>query len=246
MPESCATYTPIMRKVYKDPVYGQNVVCDAELVTNGDAESNGFNPAPIVAGGRLVILEEDGNKFFRLSGRSSYASTIKYDFDDTTCFTRGVTYIMSARVRYQYTEGFVGGSVPYYWLIQLKRGSDGVVINRNILNCNAQTVRDGWVRCSGEFMIDTDIADAPEASLLMAIEDVRDGGRYVLDYDDISVRYHKGYVDELVVDSEDVSCWGNNADVHVTSATYYSELDEKGNGFVSQIQGVVDPLQACL
>ncbi len=222
---------------YPDP----RAPCD-ELVYNSDVEGNGFNPYPMVNSRwneRLTVVEEEGNKFWRLFDRNSHRSSVKYKLD-TTCLTRGVTYVISSKIRYHYSDGFIGGTEPYYWYINFKRSSDGTWKDQYIVQCASQSVEDGWVTCSGEFMIDEDLSETNEAYLLMGLNNNRDGEKYNLDFDDISIRYNRGYVDELVVDSNDVSCWGDGSDVHVTSATYYSWAQEKGNGFESQIGSVVD------
>ncbi len=221
---------------YADP----DAPCE-ELVHNGNAEGNGFNPYPMVtsrSNERIKVVEENGNKFWRLFDRYDYRSSIKYALD-MTCLSRGISYELSSKVRYHNSEGFIGTSIPYDWYIKLKRSSDGKWIDRTIVNCKAQSFQDVWVTCSGEFMVDEDLSDASEAYLLMKINDNRDGGKYDLDYDDISIRYVSGYVSDIVVDSDDISCWGNNADVHVTSATYMSWAPEKTNGFLSKIKQVL-------
>ena len=238
MPESCTTFTPVAKKIHTDLTAGS---C-GELVFNGDAEDN-FDIYPMrkyIPRESLVVLEEDGNKFWRLTERIDPRSSLMYQFD-TNCFTAGVSYIFSARVRFGHSPGFVGGSEQYYWYFSSKL-SDGSWIHRTFVNCAAQSVADGWVTCSTEFIVHEELASATEAYLLMGLHNGRDGARYEIDYDDISVRYNKGYVDELVTSSSDVSCWGDNADVHVTSATYYSDIfsSDKGNGFVTKIKSVVD------
>ena len=84
-------------------------------------------------------------------------------------------------------------------------------------------------------MIDEEFANASEAWLKMRLNDSRNGDKYDIDYDNISISYSKGYVSNVVVDSNDIKYWGNGADVHVTSATYISYNNQKQNGFVSQI-----------
>ena len=59
---------------YADP----NALCD-ELVYNGDAEGNGFNPYPMGASighERIQVIEEHGNKFWRLVNHENRYSSI--------------------------------------------------------------------------------------------------------------------------------------------------------------------------
>jgi hypothetical protein len=164
---------------------------------------------------------------------------VKYQLD-TNFLIRGVTYTFSSKFLHHLSEGFVGGSEPYYWYINFKRASDNIWVDQYIVNCDAQSVDDNCVSCSSEFTIDEDLSETSEAYLLMGLNNNRDGHKYDLDFDDISIRYHKGYVSQLVVDSGNASCWGDGADVHVTSATYYSWAMEKGNGLLSPIKSLTE------
>lgn len=187
--------------------HDSNTLCQ-ELVLNGNAEDNGYNPYPMVpyrSSERIKIIEEDGNKFWRLFERRDHSSTVSYEID-TTCFTRGITYTISSRVRYHHSEGFVGGSEPYYWYINFNRVSDNRWRDKTIVNCDPPSAADGWVMCPGNFMIDEELAETDQAYLRMSLNNNRDGGKYNQDYDDISIRYHQGYVDEIVVDREDITC----------------------------------------
>ena len=222
---------------YPDP----NALCQ-ELILNGDAEANGFHPHPITnnrGDEKIRVIEENGNKFFRLSNRKDWVSTIKYKLD-TTCLTWGVTYVISSKIRFSLQDDFVGSSESYYWYITFKRDRDNKWIERKIVNCDAQSASDGWVTCSGEFIVDKDLAQTTIATLFMRINNSRDGKKYNLDYDDVSIRYHKGYVNEFVVDKADTSCWGNKADIHITSSTYHSSSSIKANGLIRQIEAVGD------
>ncbi len=223
---------------YPDP----NDVC-GELVQNGDAEGNGFNPYPFYqteARERLIVVEEGGNKFFRLANRHHYRTSLKYRIN-TECLTRGVLYTFSAKVRFDHVGDFVGGAEPYVWTIWFRRSTNNQVVERSIAGCGPQSASDGWVTCTGDFVIDGDLSEnTGEAYLLMHMKNERDGGKYNVDYDDISITYKQGYVDELVVDSEDVSCWGEGADTTVTSSIYYSKLSHIPNGVNTQIANIVD------
>ena len=222
---------------YPDP----NDLC-YDLILNGDAEANGFHPYPMYSAysnNQLIKVEENGNKFWRLFDRNYYKSSISYDLNDI-CLTQGLTYLFSSKVRFHHSKDFVGGSEPYVWYIDFKRISDGKWIERDIVECAAQSVKDGWVTCSGDFMIDKEMAEASELQVKMRFKNSRDGDKYNLDFDDIFIRYHKGYVSELVVDNQDVSCWGNDADIHVTTSTYYNHDSRKPPGLQSQIISLVN------
>ena len=223
---------------YADP----NALCQ-ELVLNGDAEANGFHPYPMYNSRynqQVTKEEENGNKFWRLFNRNYYRSSLKYRLNDI-CLTQGVTYLFSSKLRFHQSKDFVGGSEPYTWFIYFRRADGSGWTEENIVHCDAQSANDGWVTCSGEFMVEKNMAESKELYLEMKIENSRDGDKYDLDFDDISIRYHKGYVNELVVDKEDVSCWGNEADVHITTSTYFtSNGNRKPAGMQFNISDIVD------
>ena len=220
---------------YQDP----NALC-GELVMNHNAEDNGLNPYPmkvVIGSHRVKVMEEkNGNKYWTIHNRQNHRASISVPLD-VQCLTRGVTYKLSAKVRYRLTDGFVGGSEPYYWYMRYQRLSNNAWYERRIVDCDAQSAADGWVTCTGEVIIDEMLSDVKAANIRMGLFNSRDGGKYEIDYDDVSFKYYKGYIDELVVDSGDSSCWGDDSDVHVTSATHYNNHER--NGGYSQIQSHV-------
>lgn len=219
-----------------------NALCH-ELVANGDAEGNGFNPYPMTPTrsdfDRVTIVEEDGNKFWRLSDRYTHDSSVNYQLE-STCLTKGTTYRLSNRARFHIPDDFQGTSEPYFWMFLYRRPSDGGWSSRRIVDCDAQSVDDGWVECSGEFMMEEDFSLSSDIRLRMSFFNSRDGARYDVDLDDISIQYVKGYVDEFVVDSDDVSCWGSDADIHVTTSSFFTYDSKKRDGILSKIQSHIE------
>ena len=63
---------------------------------------------------------------------------------------------------------------------------------------------------------------------------------YTVDFDDISIRYHKGYVNKLVVSSSAASCWGPGSNIHVGTSTYFSWNSLKPNGYNGCIHSIED------
>ena len=208
-----------------------NDVC-SELVFNGDAEGNGIVPYPMgkIHGSSTVsVSEEAGNMFFRLTNRSDRDSFLQALLD-IKCLDRGVIYMTSMKVRIhsEFDES-------YAIYVRAKR-PDGSWFYRNILECPGQKYDDGWVTCSGEFMIDEDIAEATEIYWRGAFQT---NNVFDVDYDDISIKYHQGYVRKLVVSTEDVLCWGVDSEVHVGSSVYYSFSSVRSNGFDSGIRSML-------
>jgi len=205
-------------------------VCQ-ELLPNGNAEGNGLNPYPfwsLRGDEKVKVMNENSNNFFRLENRLSHWSTITYNIE-TRCLDIGVTYFASAKIRIQ-------SDFPqsYYILLTIKR-ADGSWTDRTIVNCPSQSRFDGWVTCSGEFMVDTDLSRALSASWRLYLTNTRDG-IYTVDYDDLSIRFARGYVDKLIVDSNDASCWGVGSDLHVTSSTFFNDDGQiRPNGYKGKI-----------
>jgi len=206
-------------------------VCQ-ELLPNGNAEGNGFNPYPFAslrADEKVKVMNENGNNFFRLENRLAHWSTISYNVE-TRCLDLGVTYFASAKIRIQ--SDFPQG---YYILLTVQR-ADNSYIDLRIVQCPPQSRFDGWVTCSGEFTIDTDLSRALSANWRLYLTNTRDG-IYTVDYDDLSIKFLRGYVDKVAVDSVDSSCWGAGSDVHLTSSTFYNSdgAPIRPNGYKGKI-----------
>jgi hypothetical protein len=213
-----------------------NDICQ-ELLPNGNAEGNGFNPYPfwsLRGDEKVKVMNENGNNFFRLENRLSHWSTMTHNVE-TRCLDLGVTYLASAKIRIQ-------SDFPqsYYILLTIQR-ADGSWADRTIVQCPPQSRFDGWMTCSGEFIVDTDLSRALSAQWRLYLTNTIDG-IYTVDYDDLSIRLSKGYVDKIIVDSNDASCWGAGSDLHVTSSTFYNGDGTPiiPNGFKGKIVQVTD------
>ena len=213
-----------------------NDVCQ-ELLPNGNAEGNGINPYPFYSSrssemGRVV--NENGNNFFRLANRNIYSSTINANVD-TRCFDLGVTYFATAKIRIQ-------SDFPQsYYILLTVQASEGNSFDRVILQCPSQSRSNGWVTCSGEFTIDFALSRAVSAVWKLYLSNQRDGYLYTMEYDDLSIRYVRGYVDKVLVDSVDTSCWGAGSDLHITSSTFYNDGTPLiPNGYKGKITQVIE------
>ena len=155
-----------------------------ELLPNGNAGGNGFNPYPfssLRSDEKVKIMTENGNNFFRLENRLSYWSTMTSNVE-TRCLDLGVTYVASAKIRIQ-------SDFPqaYYMLLNIQR-ADGSYTDRKIVECPPQSRSDGWVTCGGEFIVDIELSQALKANWRLYLSNSRDG-IYTVDYDDLSIRY---------------------------------------------------------
>lgn len=214
-----------------------NDVC-GELVRNGDAEGNGINPFPVSRTNshtKLNVLKDgNGNSYFSLSKRTDTWNSVHHDLDPN-CMDLGVVYEISARLKLhsEFDE-------KYYWYIRGTRTSDSKNFHRTILQCPSQKITDGFVRCSGKFTVDKDLAGSTNLSLRMATNG--DGEKTAsIDYDDISIQFSRGYINKFVISKDDASCWGENSEIHVGTSLYYSWNSEVvPNGFTSGISNVKD------
>jgi len=81
-----------------------------ELLPNGNAEGNGYNPYPFRnwrSDEKILVRDENGNKFFRLEKRNRYYSSMTSDVA-VKCFDRGVSYLASFNIRIhsEYSEEY--------------------------------------------------------------------------------------------------------------------------------------------
>ena len=128
-----------------------------ELILRGDAEGNTSNPYPIRKTDwrdrDLTILEEKGNRFYRLEGRHSRHSSITSNLN-TNCFERGITYKASVKVRIHSESQ----KKFYFYLTGRPISDTGDWMYRTYLECPPQDISDDWVICSGHFMVDDEMA----------------------------------------------------------------------------------------
>mmetsp|Transcript_1433 Transcript_1433/g.2264 ORF Transcript_1433/g.2264 Transcript_1433/m.2264 type:complete len:3782 (+) Transcript_1433:192-11537(+) len=212
-----------------------------ELLGNGDAEGNGIHPYPFFAGNArnpvYVLEEEDGNNFFRQSSREQWWSIMNAKVNHN-CFKSAIIYTISMDVRI-HSETPVG----YYADMYGQYEKDGETLNYHtvIIRCPEQTIGDGWVTCKGDFTINPEMAAATGASnWRIVLNDF--GSRVDIDYDNIKMTFKSGPVEGILVDDSVASCWGEGAEVHITSSTLtsdqaqssvISEMTKKGDGTVS-------------
>jgi len=112
--------------------------------------------------------------------------------------------------------------------------------HRTLLQCPPQKYANGFVSCSGKFTIDQELAEATDLQFRMTINGDRDKN-FDIDFDDMSIQFSRGYINKLVVSIYDAMCWGEDAEIHVGTSSYYSwNRGEVPNGFTSGIFNVKD------
>ncbi len=164
--------------------------------------------------------------------RSRSSTTIQSHLN-VECLEQGVTYLASAimRIHSEFDE-------EYYFYFRYKK-PDGSWHSYTYLQCPPQRYSDGWVKCSGEFIVPDSIASAVEVKWHFHFSSPREVTATV-DFDDISIKYHKGALDNLIVNADDAHCWGIGAEVHIGSSTYYSWRQEAPNSFNTMVRDVTD------
>jgi hypothetical protein len=108
------------------------------------------------------------------------------------CFVKAMTYWISLRVR-------ISSEVPLSYYVQLKapKADGSGWTGKTPLECPAQTKSDGWVTCSGPYVIEEDLSIdvIDEDFYFEVIFDWRtDNGPVwaTVDYDDISMKFMAG------------------------------------------------------
>eukprot|EP00577_Skeletonema_sp_RCC1716_P002322 CAMPEP_0113418638 /NCGR_PEP_ID=MMETSP0013_2-20120614/26321_1 /TAXON_ID=2843 ORGANISM="Skeletonema costatum, Strain 1716" /NCGR_SAMPLE_ID=MMETSP0013_2 /ASSEMBLY_ACC=CAM_ASM_000158 /LENGTH=1088 /DNA_ID=CAMNT_0000305903 /DNA_START=295 /DNA_END=3558 /DNA_ORIENTATION=- /assembly_acc=CAM_ASM_000158 len=229
-----------------------------ELVVNGDAENadgRGWHHYPMWSGrtDRFIptILEEtvDGavNKYWHIENRIWIGDSLRFHVNHQ-CFIRGYKYTISLRAR------FTGKTHPvrYWFEIKGDTATKGYRYNKP-LSCPSQSAADGWVTCSGDFVVDEHYEFTSSPEIILVTQDENDSTGYVdWDFDDVSIKYKGGPAAGLEVDGSDAARWGVNSDVHITSSTLHGEdaqdgrvksVSQKANGnAVLELENPITPV----
>lgn len=168
-----------------------------ELVVNGDAENadgRGWHHYPMWShrSDKWVptILEEtvDGavNKYWHIGNRYWHGDSLRFHVDHR-CFMQGATYTASLRARYTGKA-----NVSRYWFEIKGTATVGYRYNKP-LYCPAQSSADGWVTCSGDFVVDENYDFTSDPEILFVSQDENDSTGYVdWDFDDVSIKFKGG------------------------------------------------------
>jgi len=197
---------------YHDP----DQVC-AQLLPNGDAESSsGGNIFPFThSGGRAAVVKENGNSFFRQSGRYAYYNRLEAKIN-TGCIIQDVVYQISAKVQVHSTlksgaEIVAGSKQP-----------NGSTHWSTLLLCPESDEFSGFVSCERQLSFSPQLIAATSITLYIR---PRGAGKYAstVDWDDLSIQFVEGPVEELLVDPTIHDCWADpiskGAEVLLTSHT---------------------------
>ncbi len=169
-----------------------------ELVVNGDAEDadgRGWHHYPMWTHRSdkwiPTILEEtvDGgavNKYWHIGNRYWHGDSLRFHVNHQ-CFMQGSTYTASLRAR------FTGkANVSRYWF-EIKGAATGGYRYNKPIYCPPQSAADGWVTCSGDFVVDENYDFISPPEILFVTQDENDSTGYVdWDFDDVSIRFKSG------------------------------------------------------
>ncbi len=176
--------------------------------------------------------EQNDTNFFRVSKRRSSGTTM-YSNINIECLETGVTYKASAKIRIHsiYEE-------EYYFYFRYQT-PDGHWHSQTYLDCPEQKFDDGWVVCEGEFTVGEHLGSAVDVSWRFHFHNERDI-TVTVDFDDVSIAYHEGIVDQLVVPKDDALCWAPGSEINVGSSMHYNWHWLLANSFTTAISDVTD------
>eukprot|EP00591_Stephanopyxis_turris_P012014 CAMPEP_0195517630 /NCGR_PEP_ID=MMETSP0794_2-20130614/11096_1 /TAXON_ID=515487 /ORGANISM="Stephanopyxis turris, Strain CCMP 815" /LENGTH=1723 /DNA_ID=CAMNT_0040646463 /DNA_START=75 /DNA_END=5246 /DNA_ORIENTATION=+ len=211
-------------------------VCQ-NLILNGNAEGNQMHPYPMKVRSaytsRLVVKEEEsGNKYYSQVGRNFAENGIIVKGLNPYCMKANLLYRMSMQTRIHST------TKVRYWAELKSFNADDSYRYSYPVQCDPQDLNDGWVTCSGNFMITEAIESAVRHELRIEFEDTVDGKDADVDYDNISLTFEKGPVKGLILDKDVADCWGPGSDVLITSHTL--SYDEQQEGVIASVTRKTD------
>ena len=201
-------------KFFPDP-NKQADMCQ-DLVHNGDAEVDDIFPYPILYCGPrdgILSVEKDvsGNNYFSVKGRAKDFVSIETQFT-TDCITTYSTYLFKARI-------WLHSDEPRNVRFTLRTYLNDPNAPHHLENvgfCPETSESIGWVQCERVFQFTETHAGSEKMRLIMVTEEDSESD---IDYDDISVTILSSPVSKLILNTTDVGCWGNGADIMVTSHT---------------------------
>ncbi len=168
-----------------------------ELVVNGNAEDGdgkGWHPYPMWThrSGSWVptILEETVNgtvnKYWHIENRYWHGDSLRFHANHQ-CFMQGATYSLSLRAR------FTGKTEPTAYWFEIKGSTAAGYKYNKPLYCPSQSAADGWVTCSGTFVVDENYAFISKPEIIFVTYEENDSTGYVdWDFDDVSIRFQNG------------------------------------------------------
>lgn len=173
----------------------------SELVVNGNAESAdgrgwAFYPMWSSRSGSwepTITKETLGNgsvnKFFRANNRKWHDDSIRFNMVKG-CFVKAMTYWISLRVR-------VSSVTPISYQVRISgpRADGSGWTNKSPLSCPAQSEADGWVSCSGPYVVEADfdlINDDIQFNVVFDSNVDKGPVWSVVDYDDVSMTFMAG------------------------------------------------------
>jgi hypothetical protein len=173
----------------------------SELVVNGNADSadgRGWAYYPLWSSRSgswepTITKETLGsgsvNKFYRANNRKWHDDSIRFNMVKG-CFVKAMTYWISLKVR-------VSSVIPVSYQVRISgpRADGSGWTNKSPLSCPAQSQADGWVSCSGPYVVEADfdlINDDIQFNVVFDSNVDKGPIWSVVDYDDISMTFMAG------------------------------------------------------
>ena len=150
---------------------------------------------------------------------------------EQACLDQGATYQLSAKLRMHSPW-----DESYYISTLAIHPETGSYFTKRLLECPGQNIKDGWVECSGEVQIDDRLGVGGLTDFEFRIKMNNRQNTEDVDIDDISMVFKRGYVEKVLVDTDDARCWGVGSDVHFASSVFYN--DHHTNSHTSTISKV--------
>jgi hypothetical protein len=188
-------------------------VCGGNLIMNGDAEAHAIHPYPTVAssGSLSIFTFQTGNRVFRVSGRSSDTDAVQYDLAAPQCVMTGAQYSVRARVR------FISRTPVASTMMVRIFFTDETSLLIKAATCEATGTT--WDDCLGRFTVVDDFE--PENVESVRVFFVTNGAPDItMDVDDWEMQVSRPAKSGIVVEGDGiVDCWGEGAEVVITSHT---------------------------
>ena len=168
-----------------------------ELVVNGDAEDGDgrgwhYYPMSTPRADKWIptIMEEtvDGavNKYWHIENRVWHGDSLGFNVNHK-CFMQGSTFELSLRVR------FTGKTAATTYWFEIKGDTTVGYRYNKPLHCPSQSAADGWVTCSGTFVVDENYSFTSDPQIIFVTPEENDSTGYVdWDFDDVSIKFQSG------------------------------------------------------
>jgi hypothetical protein len=191
-------------------------VCKGNLIMNGDAAASKVDPYPMdIAGNGRISVGTDLFQtvvFFRTEKRTSSSDSVAQYLDAPECIVPGGRYNARAKVRVISSSKAIGSRMTL--LVFYLDGSTSRIV---VAECSPSA--NVWVDCSATFSVDFSY-DAKRVERVRVQFETNDASVATMDVANWRLEFVDVTQSEIIVQSNGVQgCWGNGAEILITSAT---------------------------